>query len=228
MKSIFSKGILVYFIQASFCVGGCNGLVPSTVDHLVPLQENHGLLLKYDRLSREKLLVTPGEMARFMSLPGSASVETSVSVYQAGGRTGSFAGDYWVTVTQATKSVWEAMQSDSDPGSLRVERLDAPLPEAVAQIVHKAWLSMLMQMQIKPVSTSEEVMVDSTQEIFSAAKVDGSIVEGQASAHPGPRSKALLGLAFYLIEYCEKPAALRQKVANNIENHAAKLIEHAN
>jgi len=223
MKQILTVGILVFFCHGAPLATLCHA---STVDHLVPLEENYGLLLQYERLSREKLLVTPGEIARFISLPGSGSVETSVSVYQMPGKSGSLPGDYWVTVTQASKSLWEATQSDSKPETVKVERLDAPLPQVVAQSVHDAWVRMLMR--IKPASKSEdEVMVDSTQEIFSASKSDGTVMEGQAPTHPGPKTKGHIEIAFSLIEYCDKPPALRNKIARDIQKHVRKLIEHA-
>jgi len=219
MRHILTAGILALFCQGSPFVTFCHA---STVDHLVPLEENYGLLLKYEQLSREKLLVTTGEIARFISLPGSASVETSVSVYQVRGKTGSLPGDYWVTVTQSSKSLWEAMQSDSKPEAVRVERLDAPLPAAVAQTVHDTWVRMLMRVKRAP--KSEGVAVDSTQEIFSASKSDGSTIQGQSSSESGAKTKELIGIAFSLIEYCDAPVVKRSEIANKIGKTASKLL----
>src|SRR6266404_5138513 len=150
MKQILTAAILALLCQGIPFVTFCHA---STVDNLVPLEKSYGLVLKYERLSRDKLLVTSGEIARFISLPGSASVETSVSVYQMPGKRGSLPGDYWVTVTQSSKSLWEATQSDSEPKAVRVERLDAPLPAVVAQTVHNTWVRMLMR--VKPAPKSE-------------------------------------------------------------------------
>ncbi len=221
MKIIPTAVIVALFCQQALFVTFCRA---SPVDHLVPLETSYGLLLKYEILSREKLLVTSGEVARFVSLPGSASVETSVSVYKMPGKRGSLPGDYWVTVTQASKSLWEAAQAESNPKAIRIERLDAPLPQVTAQTVHDAWISTLIR--VKPTPRSEEVLVDSTQEIFSAAKSEGSIIEGQAPSSPGPKTKALIEVAFSLIEYCDKPPALRRKLARDIRSRAMKLIEH--
>ena len=101
--------------------------------------------------------------------------------------------------------------------------MDAPLPKVVAETVHDAWVEMLMR--VRAVPRSEEVMVDSTQEIFSASKSDGSIIEGQASSRPGPKAKALIEIGFSLIEYCDKPPAARNKLAGDIQRRAMKLIK---
>lgn len=219
MKLIVAAGIVALLCQSTPSVTSV-----SMVDHLVPLETSYGLLLDYERVSRKALLVTPGEVARFISLPGSASVETSVSVYQVHDKKDSLPGDYWVTVTQSSKSLWQATQSGSKPETVKVERLDAPLPQVVAQTVHETWVRMLME--IKPAPKAEAVMVDSTQEMFSVSKSDGSIIEGQASSRPGPRTKTLIEIAFSLIEYCDKPPALRNKVASDIQSQAMKLTEH--
>jgi hypothetical protein len=219
MKQILTLGILVFFSQGRLLVTVCHA---STVDHLVPLEESYGLVLKYEQLSRETLLVTSGEIARFISLPGSASVESSVSVYQMRGKKDSLPGDYWVTVTQSSGSLWEATQSGSKPEALRVERLDAPLPAAVAQSVHDTWVRMLMR--VKPAPRSEGVMVDSTQDIFSTSQTNGSIIEGQTSSEPGPKTKELLDIAFSLFEYCDASAVRRVELTRKIEQTTSNLL----
>jgi hypothetical protein len=221
MKQILTVAVLALFCQGAQFIASCDA---STADHLVPLEKRYGLLLKYERLSREKLLVTPGELARFISLPGSASVETSVSIYQMRGKRGSLPGDYWVTVTQSSKSLWETMQTVSKPKAVRVERLDAPLPQVVAQTVHDTWVRMLTR--VRPALRSEEeALVDSTQEIFAISKSDGSIIEGQTSSRPGRKTKALIEMAFSLMEYCDKPPALRNRIVKDIQRHAIKVTK---
>lgn len=63
-----------------------------TIDHLVPLKDRHGVLAEYEQAWRQVLLVTPAEVARFVSVPGSANVETVVSVYRAQGKKGLYRG----------------------------------------------------------------------------------------------------------------------------------------
>src|SRR4051812_8678334 len=77
-----------------------SSLHAATEDHLVPIAKTYGIISKYDELCRQKLLPTSGEAARFLSLPGSASIETSVSIYRMEGREGSLPGNYWITVTR--------------------------------------------------------------------------------------------------------------------------------
>src|SRR2546430_7319756 len=69
-------------------------------DHLVPVPNYSGSAPLYRKLWSQKLLLTPGDTARFVQLPGSQGVEKAVSVYQDVSRPGALPGGYWVTVTE--------------------------------------------------------------------------------------------------------------------------------
>src|SRR5437762_3040587 len=73
-------------------------------DYLVPVQKEAGSGAAYERLWRQKLLVTNGELARFVGLPGNVGEETSVSVYRRTDKSGGY--KYWITVTQASSRLW--------------------------------------------------------------------------------------------------------------------------
>jgi hypothetical protein len=185
------------------------------------VKEAYGLSAVYREVWQRQLLVTPGEIARFVSLPGTNDVETAVSIYRESGKNNSLPGDYWVAVTQATESLWRAVESKIDPTTIRVQRCDAPIPESTAVAVQKAWIAMLTQARPRKATG---IVVDSSQEIFSTAKPDGAILEGESSSAPKQSTKALIDIALSFMEYCEAPAAKRTQLTNSIAKTASKLL----
>jgi hypothetical protein len=218
MKRIFvTRTVALLFAGVPLTIHAAS----SDQDHLVPVKEASGLSAVYRKVWERQLLVTPGEIARFVSLPGTSDVETAVSVYRKPGKNKSLPGDYWVTATQASKSLWRAVESKSDPRKTPIQRCDAPIPESTALAVHKAWMAMLVQ--TKPRQASG-ISVDSSQELFSAAKSDGAILEGESSSNPKQNIKALIDIALSFMGYCDAPVGKRPKIANKIEKTASNLL----
>jgi hypothetical protein len=211
-------------IVLALCVGislDCRASRPDE-DHLVPLKEAYGLSAVYHQVWERQLLVTPGNVARFVSLPGTGDVETAISIYRKSGENGSLRGsDYWVTVTQASESLWRAVESKTDPTTIRVQRCDTPISESTAVAVHKAWMAMLAQTKAQQKSG---ISVDSSQEIFSAAKPDGAILEAESPLTPKQNTKALIDIALSFMEYCDAPVAKRAQITSKIEKAVSKLL----
>jgi hypothetical protein len=134
----------------------------SDEDHLAPVEEALGSRAAYEQLWRGKLLVTPGEVARFVGLPGTVGVETTVSVYQAPGKKDSLAGNYWVTATQASERLWNSVESAAerkiDLETIHVERCDSPIEASTARVVHDLWLAMLAR--TRPQDANNQIVVD--------------------------------------------------------------------
>jgi len=111
-----------------------------------------GANARYTKLYERKLFVTPGNLARFVLLPGPlAQTEIAFSVYQRGERQ----GDYWVTLTEPTRRLADCDPIDSalpkvNPSTIRVRRHDAQLPESAALAVHELWVTMLQQARPDP------------------------------------------------------------------------------
>ena len=150
-------------------------------DHLVPVVEYLGWAQQYRTLWREKLFVTPGEVARFVHLPAFTDLEIAMSVYKRKGMTGSLAGDYWVTVTEPSAPLSKCIPSVNvehpvDPKTIQIRRTDAPLPESTALTVKKLWAAMLRQ---KAPENSGAIAVDSSTELFSGAGASGRVIEAQ-------------------------------------------------
>jgi hypothetical protein len=193
----------------------------TTWDYLVPVEKETGSGAAYEKVWREKLLVTNGELARFVGLPGNVGEETSVSVYRRTGQSGD--GQYWLTATQASKRLWDAIEGTLDAKAVGVQRCDAPLPESTALAIHRVWIAMLSQVRPEPKS-EQSIAVDTSTEIFSAAGSDGRLLQGQLSSEPGKNSSALLQLAFSLMKYCDVPQSERANKAREIEREATDLL----
>jgi hypothetical protein len=223
------KRLLLLAMEVGLGVGialDCRGTGSPNEDHLVPVKEALGLSAIYQELWQRKLLLSPGETARFVSLPGTVGVETAISVYRAPGKQSSLPGNYWVTVTQATERLWNCIEPGSehrvDPQTIRVGRCDAPIAESTALAVHKVWLTMLQRCRAQ--QKSNDILVDSSREIFSATNGSGAILQAESSTTPKENTNALTSIARSLMEYCEASVAKRTEIAGNIEETARKLL----
>jgi len=224
---------LLFFVIAS-CVfhlstGGADS--SPVEDHLVPVHaffvDTKGPGSEYRNLWQQKLLLTSGDVARYVYLPAPGNTEQVVSIHQ---RTNSGHGDYWVTVTEPSGALWECIPSGDekftgrvpvDPKSISVQRCDAPLPESTALVIHKAWLAMLLQTRDQ---RSEALSLDGSTEIFSVKGPDGKELQGQVPVGPKKNTAALLDVGNLLADYCKTPEPQRAKVAREIERAASALL----
>jgi hypothetical protein len=195
-------------------------------DHLVPMAKAAESSARYQQLWRQKLLVTSGEVARFVGLPGNSGLETAVSVYRASGKKGSLPGNYWVTATQASQRLWNCVVPGAkgriDANMIRIVRCDAPITESTAIAVHKSWLAMLSH--ARPQTNSNEILVDSSREIFSAVDDRNRVLEAQLPGAPGKSTMMLINMALSLLEYCGAHSDQRASIAGNIEKQAGILV----
>jgi hypothetical protein len=202
-------------------------------DHLVPVraffQETKGIGGAYRKLWQEKLLVTSGDVARYVSLPAYVDPERVVSVYKARGKK-SLGLRYWVTVTEPSRALWECVASGDekltgripiDPASVSVQRCDAPLPESTAMTIRKLWLKMLRDVRGQ---SSDAMSLDGSTEIFSATSQDGTALQGQIPIEPKEHTAALLDLANQLADYCHAESAKRPEQSRKIEAESLMLL----
>jgi hypothetical protein len=199
----------------------------STNDHLVPVVQYLGLAPLYRKLWQQKLFVTPGEIARYVQLPGSAGKEVAVSVYKRRKREGGLPGDYWATATQPAVPLSDCVAAAGvdkqlDPKTVEVRRWDAPLPKSTALVIQKLWLAMLSATGPEP--EPDVIAVDSSTEIFFATDTRGRVLEAQAPVSPKGDALALVKVGNLLIDYCSAPAPQRPKLAEEIEKEALNLL----
>jgi hypothetical protein len=219
-----------------FVIAGCvfhlsTDRAGAAEDHLVPVHaffaDTKGSGSEYRKLWQEKLLLTPGDVARYVYLPAPRNTEQVVSIYQ---RPNSGQGVYWVTVTEPSGSLWECIPSGDekftgrvpvDPRSISVRRCDAPLPESTALVVHRVWLAMLLQTRGQ---RAEALSLDGSTEIFSVKGPHGKELQGQIPVGPKKNALALLDIGNLLAQYCKTPEPQRPKIAGEIERAASDLL----
>lgn len=221
---LISSRVLSILAMIVFSGHACG--IEVVADHLVPLKKQQGVNLEYEKLWRRKLLVSPGDLAQFVGLPGNVGEETAVSVYRQTQQDNTTAG-YWVTATQAKERLSKAIpqlgvDGTVDPQNISIERCDAALPESTAIAIHDLWVAMLSQTSAEP--KSESISIDSSTEIFSAVDASGKVLRGQTSRRPGKNSLALVQLALSLMEYCDAPASQRVGKAREIKKVATDLL----
>lgn len=192
--------------------------------YLVPVNEEREAsepFASYKKAIEQKLFLTSGDIARALHLPGTIGVETVVSVYQKEPHEGDA---YWVTVTQPSDSLWnpEGENGESASASVKVLRLDAPLPKPTALAIQKVWKAMLLGVREPP--ESQGILVDSSTEIFSAAGEDGRLLRGQVEGLPRGNVAALSHLADLLIAYPDIPEPQRADAAQKIKKKAEALL----
>jgi hypothetical protein len=194
-------------------------------DHLVPINKPIGSSAAYEQLWKQKLLVTPGDIATFVGLPGSSGVETAVSVYRVPGKDGSLPGNYWVTATQSRDRLWNRIGpggATADLTNIDILKCDAPITESAAIAVRKSWLAVLSK--TRPQRESNVIRVDSSRELFSVVDDHGTLLEGQNLDDPTANVRGLIDVALSLLEYCGVPADRRPAHARKIEKAASGLL----
>jgi hypothetical protein len=196
-----------------------------SVDHLVPVQQKYGSSASYQQLWQKKLLITPGDIARFVSLPGNSGEEVTASVYQMPKKDKSLIGGYWLTVTQSSERLWDSVAtpervSPRDPQLITVARCDIALPQTTARALQMAWRTMLAETH--PPATSDYGL-DRSIELFSATN-KGASLWAELPAVRGRRVTALLNIGTALIDLCNMPESRRRRAIVRIEDAALDLV----
>jgi hypothetical protein len=225
---------------AAFFVFTLSGVYAATSedDHLLPLEE-YGLakghpVSAYRTVWQKKLLVTPGNVARFAHIPGFAEPEAVICVNQRPEKSDGSVGGYWATRTEASSSLWNCIETGdekftkrriTDCRNVRVRRWDAPVSDSTAVIVRKLWLTMLSDARPLSLAPGERVIsVDSPSEIFSAMSPEGKLLEAEAPTFKARNANELVRVGFLLLDYCGVSPAKRPQLAREIETRASRLL----
>lgn len=183
--------------------------------------------VKITALYESKLFVTRDDVARYVFLTNANyNGDSSVAVYRAPGKAGSLRGDYWLTSTDVSTSLVACISAASekrpwiDPHSLKVRRVDAPLPASTAQIVHKLWLAMLEGSRV-----DDRAVPSAPTAIISATTGRGVRLKAvTVSLEDDSLCEALMRLGLSLINYPQLPTAERAKAAREIEKTSYRLL----
>jgi hypothetical protein len=192
--------------------------------YLTPIDEDRETRepeASYKKAVEQKLFLTPGEIARVVRLPGTVGRETVVAVYR---RQPPKQAEYAVTVTQPSRSLWDPENKSEETAlqSTTILRLDAGLPETTALAIQKVWQTMLLDVREPP--ASDELLLESSTQIFSAAGPDGKLMRGQLEGLGAGETAALSNLVDLLIEYCDAPESGRDDIAHKIDKAAGNLL----
>jgi len=221
--------VLPILILVAVCYSLRCGAQPThSKDHLVTAEilfSKDVVTVAYRKAIEHTLYATPGELARFIQLPGATNPETVVSVYKVGGAT----PKYMVTCTQSSSSLWETVPRPGAPvrknGSpMRVLRCDAEISASLASSIHRIWLTMLTT--VKPEAVRRGVVsIDGTSEIFTAVEGGNRELHGAApNEYPkNGRVSDLISLAFLLQAYCDPPPEGRDVVAAKLTQAVRKF-----
>jgi hypothetical protein len=196
---------------------------PKTLgDHLLPVDES-GLGSQYRTIVNRQLLVTPGDLARCVWLPGNVGTEGTVSLYKSRRNSSSAKSEYKMTVTQASKPLWEEFCKGVTHTRIPITRFDLTVPQGMALAISDLWRAMLVR--VSHSSRNNSISLDSSTELFSA-RVAGHEAIGRLDKNPANRnSLELLDIANSLLEYFNYPASERPQRAKQIQQRASALKE---
>lgn len=194
----------------------------ANTDHLSPVNRGDESINKYRALLAAKLGVTPFDCGRVVDT-SSFGPETFVSVYSQmrnGRRV------YYVTSVQAEANLWQRTKSMHEVGKARgvgVRRIDAEIPQSIAQTIRQIWLRMLHDLRPAPPLGLEFVMngyLDFSIQQSAAHSLDGEL----GLPAPGPKTQALVKISDGLWEYCQATPAKRPAIANKIDLEVKHLL----
>jgi hypothetical protein len=196
-------------------------------DHLVPVSQTE-IDANYRKLWEPRLIVTPGEVARFILLTDGSGAEGAASVYHESAKIGALPGDYWIAITETSAYLGQFLPPLDDKKSValkkvEIKRCDAPIPASVAQGIHQLWLQMLAHAAPDP--NEGAIQLDSSTGIFSARNSQGKTLEAETPKHLGKNTDALIKIAFLLHDYCIASASERSKLAEQIDNATRALLK---
>lgn len=196
-----------------------------TDDHLVPFSDrgdDSGYLRAYRKCWQRKLLVTSGEVARFVYLPGITGEETSVSIHRT--RRVGKSTDYAVTATKASKRLWGYFTLGASPmgraDDVPIIRDDTPMPAATAIAIHALWMAALKN--AREPTARNILLIDSSTEIYSAVE-NGRLLIAKAPIDFGPKTRRLAEVTNMLLAYVDAKPTRRAKFDEELRKEAESL-----
>jgi hypothetical protein len=195
-------------------------------DHLIPVREYYGNAHLYRELWQEKLLVTAGDIARYVHLPSSGDTEAVVSIYLNKEKKDGLPGGYWVTLTEASTALSNYIDEHGvspEARNAKISRWDAPLPESTGRLIHDLWVSAVSGQRRDECEGC--VSTDSSREIFTVRGNGGIDISAQLPLGPSQRIVQLVHLAQLLIDYPRLSVAKRYKLTPEIEERTRVLLK---
>ena len=173
----------------------------------------------YRRVLESKLFVTRADCAR-MSVRPPASPEFALSVYSRSRRRLHRQRSYYVTVTQASKSIYQSLQ-EKEAIDISVDRLDARIPADTAVALKGLWKKILSQTpgsELSMLPSSDGEMVQ-----FSLGRWKNSVSAGELAIIAGEQTARVQRLRDLLMKYCAAESDERAALAETIRKNARGL-----
>ena len=193
-------------------------------DHLEPVNRDE------DKMYRSKLdsmlLVTPANFARMSLNPGS-DPEFAVSVYSRSSKDASNRVEYYVTLTQASDSIWYSMPENNTSHTKKhiyVTRYDTEIPSSTALAIRRAWEQMLSQ--TRPHKGLVDPPIGGETVYFSIDEPRFAALAAQLPVQKGKNTQKFERLGLDLADYCKAPMKERQALAQKITRTAEELLKH--
>jgi len=185
----------------------------------VPTGENNEL---YRRIIESKLFVTRADCARMTVRPLSKP-EFALSVYSGRRHRSPARRLYYVTVTEASKRIYESLQ-ENGVGAISVDRRTARIPARTAIALKQLWKKMLSQ--ANPTDAPPD-LIDGESIEFSLDTSPNSISVDELPAVAKDQSVALERLRNLLVDYCtadwDERAVLDRQIRRNARGLSDRL-----
>lgn len=198
---------------------------PQTAERLLRLDPGRAIFLNppYERLCTENLFVTPGVVGRYLFVPNFKDPEILVSLYRSSDRAAGLPGNYWLTLTRPVRRIAQSYDNAGNwsAKAIKIERRDAPIPEATAQAIHQLWLAMLQQARKR---TRLDMEIDSDAMFFYTTDAAGKTLRGERFG-TGANVLALADIGGLLITYGYASLPERAALAHTIEEKAVTLYK---
>jgi hypothetical protein len=228
IPSPFWAIILLVLFQVSL---GRRSVADEKADNLalIDAQSEAASEAEYKHLYESQLFLTPGDLARFVQLPGPlADSEVAVSLHKTTKR--GHASKYELTLTRSKIRLADAVSTnpkrrDDMLKASPAQRIDAPCPESMAMAINRLWLIMLKQAQPDPCA---ECIAEGPSQIFSATAENGRLLRAMTPIKPLHDTIELTDLGRALVEYCDALPALRSALARRVEEQARRLASRRN
>ena len=201
--------------------GVCSGERRSS-DYLSPLERVDEKITRYHVFLTEKLGVTPFDCGRVVDEP-SFGPESIISIYS---QTHNGRRAFYESSVQAEANLWQRSKSMGDMGQTRavgIRRVDAEIPQGVAEHIRQVWLRMLRDRH--PWERSRLEFALSGYLRFSIQQPDGSPLEAELWLPARePKRQALVQISEALWNYCRAAPASRPAIAKKIDREANRLL----
>jgi hypothetical protein len=173
----------------------------------------------YREIVESKLFLTRADCAR-LSLRSLSKPEKALSVYSQRRSRSIGRRSYYLTITEASKSIYQAVQ-ENDMRTIAVDRRTAPIPQRTAVVLKGLWKKLLAH--ANPSDAPPQFSVDGEAIEFSLDAAPCPVSMDEIPLVGKEESVALEQLRDLLMKYCTTESSERAVLARRIREDAKGL-----